>query len=179
LLDYLASPEFRLMTIHLAWFAAARSWRPPLPAEISPFPANEPVPPPGLMDFASGTLQARWKKLVAAGKQMEDLDPEALHRVRIRAKQTRYAAEMFQTLFPGKAASRFIRRLSVLQERLGILNDGSVAGQLLEELGGPGGRHAYAAGVIAGFMAARTARVRPRTFGAFDKFRRVPTYWNP
>ena len=84
---------------------------------------------------------------------------------------------MFATLHRGKAAHRFISRLSKLQQHLGVLNDGAVATHLLEELGGAGGRHAYAAGVVAGFMAARVERIRPRIIVAFEKFRRQPVYW--
>ena len=64
-----------------------------------------------------------------------------------------------------------------LQQRLGVLNDGAVAMHLLEELGGAGGRHAYATGVVAGFMAARAGKIRPRIMTAFEKFRRQPAYW--
>jgi CHAD domain-containing protein len=108
---------------------------------------------------------------------MEELDIPALHGVRLRAKRARYAAEMFATLYQGKAAHRFIRRLSGLQEHLGVLNDGAVATHLLQELGGPSGRHAYGAGVVAGFMAARAGKIRPRIILAFEKFRRQPAYW--
>jgi CHAD domain-containing protein len=80
-------------------------------------------------------------------------------------------------MFPGKAAQRFIRRLSNLQQHLGVLNDGAAATHLLEELGGANGRHAYGAGVVAGFMAARAGTVRPRIILAFEKFRRQPIYW--
>ena len=101
----------------------------------------------------------------------------ALHGVRLRAKRARYAAEMFAVPHEGKAAQRFIRRLSVLQQRLGVLNDGAVATQLLQELGGPSGRHAYAVGVAVGFIASRAGRIRPRIIRAFERFRRQPTYW--
>jgi CHAD domain-containing protein len=84
---------------------------------------------------------------------------------------------MFATLYRGKASHRFIRRLSALQERLGVLNDGDVANHLLAELGGPAGRHAYATGIIVGFLAARAAKIRPRIIRAFERFRRQPAYW--
>jgi hypothetical protein len=64
-----------------------------------------------------------------------------------------------------------------LQEQLGVLNDGAVAARLLEELGGAGGRHGYAAGVVVGFIAARSGKIRPRIIAAFEKFRRQPAYW--
>jgi CHAD domain-containing protein len=163
---YLNSAEFRTLGIELAWFTAAGSWRAPLVEN-----------PPSLAGFSAMVLQHRWKKLVSSGKHMEDLDIAALHGVRLRAKRTRYAAEMFATLYHGKTAHRFIRRLSVLQQRLGVLNDGAVAMHLLEELGGASGRHAYATGLVAGFMAARAGKIRPRIIAAFERFRKQSAYW--
>jgi CHAD domain-containing protein len=163
---YLAGAEFRKLGIELAWFTAAGFWR---------APAAE--PPVALDAFSAAVLQHRWKRLVSAGKRMEEMDIPGLHGVRLRAKRARYAAEMFATVYGGKPAHRFIDRLSVLQQRLGVLNDGAVATHLLEQLGGPGGRHAYAAGVVAGFMAARAGKIRPRIIVAFEKFRRQPAYW--
>lgn len=163
---YLASAEFRKVGIELAWFAAAG---------LSPAPGEE--APLSLAAFSASVLQHRCKRLISSGKHMEDLDIPALHGVRLRAKRARYAAEMFATLYRGKAAGRFISKLGTLQQRLGVLNDGAVAMHLLEELGGAGGRHAYAAGVVAGFLAARAGKIRPRIILAFEKFRRQPAYW--
>jgi CHAD domain-containing protein len=137
----------------------------------------ERAPEPELTAFAAATLQKRWKQLLAMGKGIEDLDVSALHAVRLRAKRTRYAAEMFAVLYDGKGPHRFIRRLSVLQQRLGVLNDSVVASAMLQELGGAGGRFGYATGVVVGFMAARSAKLRPRIVASFTKFRRQPPYW--
>jgi triphosphatase len=169
---YLASPEFRMFSLELAWFVAAGFWH--VVPEAVP---NEAPHPPPLADFAASVLQHRWKKLLASGKRIEDLDIPSLHRVRLRAKRARYAAEMFSALHHGKASHRFIRRLSKVQERLGVLNDGAVAAHLLAELGGPAGRHAYATGIVIGFLAARAAKIRPRIVRSFERFRRQPAYW--
>jgi triphosphatase len=170
---YLGSPAFRILGIELAWFAAARFWHAG-PEPVAGEETNQPMP---LADFAGQILQHRWKKLVSLGKQIEELDIPSLHGVRLRAKRTRYAAEMFSTLHPGRAPHRFIRRLSALQERLGVLNDGAVATHLLAELGGPAGRHAYAIGIITGFLAGRATKIRPRIIRSFERFRRQPAYW--
>ena len=140
-------------------------------------PAGKPAIPLIVRDFAPAVLQHRWKKLLTSGKRIEELDIAALHDVRLRAKRARYAAEMFPIAHNGKAGQRFIRRLSLLQQRLGVLNDGAVAAQLLQQLGGASGRHAYAVGVVVGFTAARAAKIRPRIIRAFEKFRRQPKYW--
>jgi CHAD domain-containing protein len=172
LVAYLGGPAFRMLGIELALFLAADFWHAPL---VTAGEAD--AEPPALADFAGSVLQHRWKKLTSLGKRIEDLDVASLHGVRLRAKRTRYAAEMFSTLHQGKAPHRFIRRLSVLQQRLGVLNDGVVATHLLAELGGPSGRHAYATGVVVGFLAERSMKIRPRIVRAFEKFRRQLTYW--
>jgi triphosphatase len=58
-----------------------------------------------------------------------------------------------------------------------VMNDGAVAAGLLEQIGGAGGRHAYAAGVVTGFLAARATRIRPGIVRAYEKVRRHPPYW--
>ena len=170
---YLNSPAFRLLGVEMAWFAAARFWH----AAPEPMAEDAATDPVTLPRFAGQVLQQRWKKLVSLGKRIDDLPVPELHGVRLRAKRARYAAEMFSTLHQAKASHRFIRRLSALQERLGVLNDGAVASHLLAELGGPAGRHAYAVGVVSGFLAARAEKMRPRIVRAFERFRRQPAYW--
>jgi triphosphatase len=194
---YLGSAAFRRLGIELAWFVSAEFWRPPValppvalppialpPGALSPVALSpgavsiaEENPVPSLRDFAGSVLRHRWKKLLSAGKQIDELDVPGLHRVRLRAKRARYAAEMFAQLYRGKAAHRFIRRLSILQQWLGVLNDAAVATHMLQELGGAGGRHAYATGLVQGFMAARTTTIRPRIIRSFGKFRRQSAYW--
>jgi triphosphatase len=158
---WLNGPEFRLLSLELACLAAAE-WRAP-----------EPDPPP-LNEFAAGVLRARWKKLVHVGKSLEELDNIALHGLRLKAKRLRYAAEFFSPLFPGKPTSRFIRRLAVLQERLGLFNDTTVAETLLRELSASPG---YGSGLVLGFTAARGAGVRPKIAAAWARFRRREPFW--
>jgi CHAD domain-containing protein len=189
LVTWLADPDFRLLAIDFAWCIASGTWdtpgntlAEPAPAEEEPPPEPDALPPEApiseLDGFAAGTLRRHWKKLVSAGKGMDDMDLPSLHDVRLRAKRARYAAEMFATLFDGKGSSRFIKRLAILQQRLGELNDGVVATHLLAELGGPSGRHAYAAGLVAGFTGAHVVRLRPRIVSAFAKFRKQSPYWS-
>ncbi|WP_428490821.1 CHAD domain-containing protein [Rhodopila sp.] len=193
LAGYLESAAFRLLGVELAWLVSARFCH--VASEVaaddaaggSPIGAvpdaatgsvgSVPDRAASLAEFAGRVLQQRWKKLVSSGKQIDDLDIPSLHGVRLRAKRARYAAEMFATLYQGKASHRFIRRLSALQERLGVLNDGVAASHLLTQLGGPAGRHGYAVGLVTGFLAARAVRMRPRIVDAFERSRRQPAYW--
>ena len=158
--SYVASESFRMLTLELACLAAADA---PIDAA-----------PPSLTGFASGILRKRWKRLLKIGKTLDDLDNPALHGLRLKAKRLRYAAEFFAPLFAEKSASRFIHRLAVLQERLGIFNDTTVAATLLRELNS---RPGHASGLVLGFTAARGSRARPKIAAAWTRFRRRDPFW--
>jgi len=166
---YLGSSSFRKLGIALAWLAGARSWHAAL--DTQELLGSE------LQPFASAALHRRLRKLHSAAEAIEEMPPAALHGVRLRAKRMRYGAEIFAPLYPGKAPRRFLRRLSALQQELGALNDGTVASALMAELGGPGGRHGYAVGLVQGWGAARAADARDCALRAWDKFRRQEPFW--
>ena len=119
-----------------------------------------------LPDFAAALLDKRWHKLCSEGEDIEGHSAEALHEVRLEAKRLRYAAELFAPLWPGKATRRFQKRLSALQEELGIANDTAVARSLVASLGGS--VPAWAVGVVEGFATARVGDARSRALGAWD-----------
>ncbi|HEY1935445.1 MAG TPA: CHAD domain-containing protein [Acetobacteraceae bacterium] len=162
---YLEGDAWRRLGIELAWLAGARSWH-PVP------PDGEPIPP--IEGLAAELLDKRLRKLLRAGDEIETLDAAGLHAVRLRAKRARYAAEVFGPLYPAKAARRFTERLGTLQDRLGVMNDGTTAAKLLAELGP---RHAFAAGLVLGFIGADAAKLRPKVLRSWEKVRRTPAFW--
>ncbi len=171
LTEYLGGAAFRLTCVELAWLAGSDRW----------YASNDPLRPAAadmpLAEFAPGIVQKRWKKLLSAGKHLERLDIPALHGLRLRAKRTRYAAEIVADLYPGKTTERFLRRLSALQATLGVLNDGAVAHGLMGRLGGADGPFGYAVGVVLGYTAAASATIRPDIALAWRKFRRQSAFW--
>ena len=170
--EMLTVPAFQQHMVGLAWLCASRSWLTTLGAEEQAAIALSPEA------FASHVLQRRWKKVGATGKEIESLDVESLHGLRLRAKRARYAMEIFQPRAHPKSAQRMIRRLSALQHHLGLLNDGAVAGQLLDSLDNKNGRHDRAIGLVLGYLAASAASVRPDILRAWMKFRRTPRFWS-
>ena len=168
---YLDSPALRQLGIALAWLCASDAWH----AELAPAQREASTLPPA--SFAAPVLQRRWKKLRAAGKHLATLDAADLHAVRLRTKRARYAMEVFRPATDDKQADRLLRRLATLQQRLGTLNDGAVAGALLAELGGARGRHGYAIGLVLGFLAAAAAAARPGITRAGRKFRGAARFW--
>ena len=55
-----------------------------------------------------------------------------------------------------------------------MINDRTTAATLLAGLGP---RHAFAAGLVLGFIGAGTTKLRPRILRSWEKFRRTPEFW--
>jgi len=81
-----------------------------------------------------------------------------LHRLRIRAKKLRYAAEFFAPLFEGRRCREYSRSLAALQEALGGLNDCATAERLLAELSTGAKSRALALARAEGWLAAKRSR---------------------
>ena len=81
-----------------------------------------------------------WRKLQREGRALRPEDPsDAFHRLRIRAKRARYAAEAVAPALGrerARRARRLARRAAALQDLLGTLQDTVVARALLREAAG-------------------------------------------
>lgn len=87
-----------------------------------------------LKKFAENKLANLQKKLLRRGRRLKKGGAARQHRVRIAAKKVRYSTEFFESYFPAKRTHAYVDALSRLQDALGISNDGSVAGKLLQQL---------------------------------------------
>lgn len=161
---HLAGAQFRVMTVRLAWLAAARPWE------------MDHATLPDLIALARRMLERRWAKMLSGGEAIEALPVAALHGLRLHAKRMRYACEIFGPLFPGHGARRWVRRLARLQDRLGLLNDAVVASDLMQRLAPEGS--GFAGGVVCGFVAADSRKARPRSLRAWRRLRRLEVFWD-
>ena len=161
--QFLDSAEFRCLGIELACLAAQPA------ADVT-----QAAPNLALETFATEVLGKRLKRLLTTDGEITELEPAVLHAIRLRAKRLRYAAEIFAPLFPGKPTHRFLRRLSRLQDRLGTLNDSAVAAALLGQFGS---QHAFATGLVVGFLGALSRGTRAKIDAAWQKFRRSEPFW--
>jgi triphosphatase len=169
---YLSGGEFRRLGIELACLVAGLS----ASTATTPAPEGDALPEQPLEGFAAHMLNKRLKRLVQADDSITELEPAALHALRLRAKRLRYAAEIFAPLY-GKPARRYLQGLGKLQDRLGALNDAAVAANLLAELGGNSGGHAFASGLILGYIGARSQRTRARMAKSWRKFNHAARFW--
>ena len=177
--EFVGGTEFRRLGIELAILAANAAGD-----ILAVMHGDDAKIAEDLRDFAARALNRRLKRMFAEGGDVEHLPTETLHDIRLRAKRLRYACEFFAPIFPHKPTSRFIRRLSALQERLGILNDGAVIAELLAQLersrqktGAGAVSRAYAVGAVRGFVAAQSGAVRHDIAEAWQKFHKVPPFW--
>ncbi|WP_228892424.1 CHAD domain-containing protein [Pseudoduganella aquatica] len=95
--------------------------------------------------------EKRLRKRIAL---LEPREAPAVHRVRIAAKKARYGAEFFRDLLDREKAANYIHKLSALQDRLGMLNDMTVAARLLAELQYENSQLAQAAAFSLGYLSA-------------------------
>jgi triphosphatase len=168
---YLATSGFRQLGIELACIAGSQDWH----ATLGDTEHAELAVP--LEAFAAGVLNKRLKKLQQVEGDVTALEPAALHAIRLRAKRLRYAMEIFAPLHPGRSTSRFIRRISKLQDQLGAFNDASVAAGLLDELSGGGGQ-AFGSGLVQGYVGAHGERTRKRIGRAWHKCQHLTPFWS-
>ncbi len=129
---------------------ARKSENPRLPASAdAPFAA-----------FVFATLQQRWKKIRKI-RRLVKLPKAQLHKLRIRLRNFRYLCDAFAPALPPRRYAMFRRAMTSLQDRLGALNDASVAPQLAAALArAAAATHdraavAHASGLFAGWGAAR------------------------
>ncbi len=78
--------------------------------------------------------QCRRVLTFASPDTLKDSAPEQLHRLRIACKKLRYMFEFFASAFPQEMTAGPVRRLRVLQDVLGQLNDLDVQQQMLRQL---------------------------------------------
>lgn len=86
----------------------------------------------GISIYSRRLLDRLERKVLEAGSEVDKNDAAQMHRLRIECKRLRYAAEFFEPILPG--LRDFITQLKGLQDLLGVLNDVSVMGGLLDAL---------------------------------------------
>lgn len=81
-----------------------------------------------------GPVWRQWRSLVKAVKELDlDAPADQWHRVRIRAKRARYAAEAVAPIF-GAPVQRFAASLALITDALGTGQDAHVARECIHEL---------------------------------------------
>ena len=163
-------PAASLFALDLQAFAAARGWR----AD----PAGAAWADRAARDLAASALAALDKRACKRGKHLRALDALARHELRIALKNLRYASEIFACLFAPEDMRAFLKRISRLQEDLGVYNDAVCACALAHGLSaGLGPQGARAAGVAQGWSLRGAHAADDDLRKAFRRFRDAPRPW--
>lgn len=142
--------------------------------------ARETLPPAqqaalaGRLAKLSGRILTHWQgKLDRVGKSLNGATPESRHRVRIVARQLRYAAEFFVSLYPPRRMQPYVKNLIALQDGLGRLNDAAVAIRLLRGIAQTDNTLAASAGFVTGYLIFGTQADICKLDKSWKKFERV------
>jgi triphosphatase len=120
-----ASPRARDVLLETAAWLEAGAW--------TTDPALTKIREGRAVAFAKAVLEHRRRQVVARADDFDDLDAQGRHRLRLKGKILRYAAEDLQPLFPNhpKRARRFVEAARAVQDTLGTLNDRAVRRDLI------------------------------------------------
>ncbi|OZI72346.1 CYTH and CHAD domain-containing protein [Bordetella genomosp. 12] len=100
-----------------------------LPIEPAIIPLDAAPPKPTLQPFLAGRLRKWHKQVVSQGRQFADLELEARHELRKRAKRLRYALTFAESLLPSARLRAYRKQLARVQDLLGEINDLAVAAE--------------------------------------------------
>ncbi len=153
-----------------------------LPLLVMPPENGEAAPSFGA--FAGARLERRARKLRRV-TTLAELGPELLHRLRLDAKRLRYLGEIFAPCFPPRRMARFLRRLTVLQDWLGTINDVATTARLVRELtpdcalASPpfAAGFAVAQGMALGLAAASMPRATGKAARALLRLQALKPFW--
>lgn len=131
-------------------------------------------------DFAAVVLSQHHRRVRKLASKVAELEIEDIHRLRLRVKKMRYAAEFFKSIFAEKKAKRRSKALAALQEALGAVNDMAVCEELLAELTAASPRSAQlkiASGVMRGWYSALSAESIASLAMLWQDYEATPSFW--
>jgi len=85
--------------------------------------------------LANTLLQKQYQRVINYAAGHENFTDEQRHELRILIKKMGYGSKFFAELYPRKKVRPYTKTLSALQDELGVLNDVSVAADLLQQAG--------------------------------------------
>jgi inorganic triphosphatase YgiF len=134
------------------------------------------------LEFANALLTDRHQKARKRGRRLGMLSADERHLLRLAVKKLRYAADSFRSLYSEEAARPYLKRLSRLQEQLGLLNDIEIARRFIEQFAAECGAEdgpalARAGGLVVGWHARNTKRMRRRLAKQWRAFRSAAPFW--
>ncbi|WP_298878395.1 CYTH and CHAD domain-containing protein [uncultured Bradyrhizobium sp.] len=169
----LADRRCQSFVIGLGAWIEARGWR----SDVTPEGLAQLAEP--AINFARNILSTQHAKVLKRGRKFKSLPTEERHRVRLAAKKLRYVADFLLPLCGhAKSAKRFSRRLTDLQQELGVYNDMATTTSLLADVDAGSTGSGMAAAAIAGWQAHAMVGVEARLLKAWSEFTGAKVPWS-
>lgn len=130
-----------------------------------------------LLPTVRALLDKSLRKVLKTGKRFSQMNPTERHGVRLALKKLRYACDFSRSLFPGSVSKKYLRRLSTLQDEMGILNDATVAGRLAQELAGTDPASGIGAAFVRGWYSNRLYESESKLIQTWQRFTDTRPYW--
>lgn len=128
---------------------------------------------PPIRDRLAARLNRWHRQVVADAARYGELEDEARHRLRKRAKRLRYATEFSAALFERRAVRRYLKALRALQERLGAVSDAVMA---MDAFGARAPADPYAMFAL-GWLASRREALIAASAPELKAFTKVARFW--
>ncbi len=136
-------------------------------------------------ELAERMLDKRLKTARKRAKKLEKLSEAQRHELRIALKKMRYSVDFFASLYPEDEVRSFQKRLSEMQDILGLLQDVAVARstlkQLVEEpdtaIRGQRADLSFAAGIVYGWHLDRASSAWKDAVRSWKRFSRTDPFW--
>ena len=169
------SQRFARLTLDLALWLEDGDWRRPADhARVAGL--AEPI-----AGFAAQVLEDLRRTVRKRGKDLQEMDVESRHRLRICCKRLRYAAEFFAHAFGGgrKKREAFVSALKGLQNALGLLNDMAQAqDSAAETLGKNASKElVFAAGELVGRLRGGKGRHMKQALAGYRGLMKAERFW--
>ncbi|WP_144630742.1 CYTH and CHAD domain-containing protein [Bordetella genomosp. 13] len=139
-------------------------------------PLRQPEPPqapPALRTLLSDRLHRWHKKVVNEGKRFTELEIEARHDLRKRAKRLRYGLSFAESLLPAARLQGYRKLLAQVQDLLGEFNDLAVAREHYENCVNEHPQAWFALG----WIGARLDALAKEAQDAFDQLAHAKAFW--
>lgn len=124
----IGSERYTRLMLQLARWVHGRGWR---DEQVAGVAARLALP---VTMLARRVLRSAHARLARRARKLKGGSADDQHRVRIAAKQLRYACEFYSSLYRRKRIKPYIAALADLQDELGAANDAAVAQRLLAQL---------------------------------------------
>ena len=135
--------------------------------------------------LADKMLAKRLRSAKKRARKLETLSEPERHKLRIALKKLRYSLDFFASLYPEGAVKPFQKRLSRMQDILGLLQDVAVARSTLKHLveepegalHGPRPEVSFVAGIVYGWHLDRAASAWKDAVSCWKRFAKAEPFW--